>query len=127
MNSVTADSISASSSPVQVIQWSARVEQERRQALSNLNRSVEGASLCTLRGERVDQAKYHEGQVAVLGEVLRALRGGIPVSPEGYTELLGVIRERWRGRAAEATAASHIWQSYIAGGLDALEQAARGN
>ncbi len=86
------------------------IEAARAAALDDLGAVAAGASLCTLRGERIPAAKYHEGAVAALGEALRAERDR-RAAPDPGT---------WGAQWAQLAESDDGWRAYIAGGRAAL-------
>jgi hypothetical protein len=87
-----------------------RVLGAQRAALEALQSAAGDQSLCTLSRERVNAAKYYEGQVTALGDAARAVRSGAPLPrPEDWGDI-AVVRAETDPR----------WRSYLVGGRDAL-------
>lgn len=98
------------------IQVAAGLSSARDTALRSLDQASEGQSLCTLRGEKVEAAKYFEGRVVALTELLRQ---------SDQTQLkvaADQLAQQWRGDFAERAAADPGWRSYLAGLLDACSE-----
>lgn len=63
-------------------------------------------------------AKYHEGEVAALGEAMRAV---ISAGPREAIPLVREARDRWAHRSVSLSASpSPAWRAYYEGGRDAL-------
>ncbi|MRX43705.1 hypothetical protein [Agromyces kandeliae] len=77
------------------------------------------ATSCALAkdGRSHPAGKFHEGRTAALGELLRACPADAPGST--IVALAASLAEQWRGRTAPG-GGSRDWESYRAGGLDAL-------
>lgn len=88
------------------------------QALASLQHVAAEDSLCTLTGERVQAAKYFEGQVVALKELRRVRRTGL--SPEADNEARLALIEGWSTRLHSHDSSDLKWQSYLTGGRDAL-------
>jgi len=73
-------------------------------------------SMCAIArsGRPMPALKYHEGRVAMLGEVRRALESG-GIDDERIRE----IGDRWQ-RHERLAASSPDWEAYLQGGIDAL-------
>lgn len=91
------------------------IEAARAEALDSLSAAASGASLCTLRGERLPAAKYHEGAVAALGDARRAVRDG-QAAPDP---------ESWGAQWAEFAERDDGWRAYVTGGRAALASLGR--
>jgi hypothetical protein len=94
------------------------------ESLDALNTAASGDSLCTLSGDKVEAAKYLEGQVIALKLALRFAK-----APEGdyntATDLFREVRSEWIRKNLEGFSSSPSWVSYRTGGLDALASAER--
>lgn len=94
----------------------------RRNAAANRWAEATGdAAPCALdRGRNSpDRAKYHEGEVAALGEAMRIVAAAGPVEA---LELVSDACESWRHRANSLSASpTRAWRAYHEGGRDALE------
>ncbi len=88
------------------------------QALASLQHVAAEDSLCTLTGERVQAAKYFEGQVVALKELRRIRRTGL--SPEADNEARLALVDQWSTRLRSHDRSDLKWQSYLTGGVDAL-------
>jgi hypothetical protein len=91
-----------------------RVAEE--QALARLTELAAGRSMCVVgrSGQSFPAAKYHEGAVAALSDLRRALAsGGDP------STTLATVRERWTERSRASTLGED-WAAYNAGARDAL-------
>jgi hypothetical protein len=91
-------------------------------ALSRAREALQGVaandSLCTLQGERVQAAKYWEGQVVALRELQRAGHG--VHSPEGRSGGHAALISQWSEQLRAHERSDLKWRSYLTGGLDAL-------
>ena len=90
-----------------------------RESLDALNRAASGDSLCTLKGERVETAKYLEGQVVAIKSLITL------IDQQGDSELstlLPLAKEAWLARNPEGFSQAPSWVSYRLGGIDVLEQ-----
>lgn len=79
-----------------------------------------GGTACTLdrAGTTPYAAKYHEGEVAALGEAMRAM---ISAGPREAVPLVREARDRWAHRAVSLSASpAPAWRAYHEGGRDAL-------
>lgn len=96
--------------------------QTLNESLDALNTAASGDSLCTLSGEKVEAAKYLEGQVIALKLALRFARA----SQQEDVLVAVVLREaraEWIRKNPEGFSSSPSWVSYRMGGLDALDSA----
>jgi len=73
--------------------------------------------LCTLSGDRVEAAKYFEGQVIAIKNVLKR---SVQNSSLELAEVLGQAEQAWSNRNPEGFSDAPAWVSYRLGGLDAL-------
>lgn len=94
------------------------------ESLDALNRAAAGDSLCTLSGERVEAAKYLEGQVIALKLALR-YSGASERENDAAIESLSQARAEWIRKNPEGFSSSPSWVPYRMGGLDALDSAQR--
>lgn len=81
-----------------------------------------GASAACARardGEPFPAYKFHEGRVAALTQLARAVRQG-----EAAADVLQRLDVLWRAEAARRTSAGRDWRAYAAGGLDAVRSCA---
>jgi len=88
----------------------------KEQALARLTELADGRSMCVIgrSGQSFPAAKYHEGAVAALSDLRRALAsGGDP------STILATVRERWTERSRASTL-SEDWAAYHAGARDTL-------
>ncbi len=94
------------------------VDMRRAEALGRLAMATGDASLCAVSrsGRPAPAAKYHEGAVAALTDVLRHLAESV----EPAEAAVDHVRERWSARRDAATALTANWQAYLDGGLDTL-------
>ena len=95
------------------------LSRRRRQAAERWSAATGGQPACRIDDESDPLvAKYHEGEVAALGEALRT------VLAEGPRDALPVVRaarDRWAHRAVSLAAArGPEWRAYDEGGRDAL-------
>ena len=95
-------------------------------ALAGLGAATGGQSLCGLsRGAAPPPTvKYHEGAAAALAEarrVVRAVAEG-PGAADAVRSVLLDVRARWLEQSRSTGRTGPSWTSYLAGGLDALEQ-----
>ncbi len=93
------------------------------ESLDALNRVASGDSLCTLSGDKVEAAKYLEGQVIALKLALRLVRESEPKAI-AVTDVLRDARAKWIRKNPERFSSSPLWVSYRMGGLDALDSVA---
>ena len=92
----------------------------RRAAAARWAGATSGDAPCTLdqAGTAPYAAKYHEGEVAALGEAMRAV---VDAGPREAIPLVRAARDRWAHRAVSLTASpSPAWRAYHEGGRDAL-------
>lgn len=94
------------------------------ESLDALNRAASGDSLCTLSGDKVEAAKYLEGQVIALKLALR-LAGVSESNDSPVTHVLRDARAEWIRKNPEGFSSSPSWVSYRMGGLDALDSVAK--
>jgi hypothetical protein len=95
-------------------------------AVARLTAAAAGQSLCVVsrRGDAASPLKYHEGAVAALAQVRRSVRS---IAPEGSDEdqhrlAVARIHDTWLAQSQSPARTSPGWESYLNGGLDALEQ-----
>lgn len=93
------------------------------ESLDALNRAASGDSLCTLSGDKVEAAKYLEGQVIALKLAIRLVRESEPKA-FAVTDVLRDARAEWIRKNPEGFSSSPSWVSYRMGGLDALDSVA---
>jgi len=95
-------------------------------ALAGLGEVAGGQSLCELSrgGTPLPGAKYHEGAAAALAEARRALCSVAerPGTADADRSVLQSIQAHWRAQSSSPGRAGPHWESYLAGGLDALDQ-----
>ena len=95
-------------------------------ALAGLGAVVGGQSLCELSRDAtpLPTAKYHEGTAAALAEARRALCSVAerPRSADRDRSVLHSIRAHWLAQSSSPGRTGPHWDSYLAGGLDALDQ-----
>lgn len=121
---------SAANSPTHVhrvtVSWRSALDTLRRDTLAHLMTVSEGESLCRLSGDRVNAAKYWEGQAAYLGVLSQeASRNHLDSeSPPGPEVFWRVERRQPRPPAGEH-GLSEDWRSYLAGWADARSRAER--
>jgi hypothetical protein len=84
-------------------------------ALQSLQTVSEGDSLCTLRGDRVNAAKYYEGRVVAL----KALR---TAAPDARGQRADELLVTWSREYAAHAAHDSGWSSYLAGLLDTCRE-----
>ena len=94
------------------------------ESLDALNRVASGDSLCTLSGERVEAAKYLEGQVIALKLALRLVTAEEERDREP-TDLIRCALDEWAKKNPESFSQAPSWVSYRLGGIDVLDSAAR--
>lgn len=99
-----------------------RVARLRAEAIRAWSDALGDSSACALTksGRSFPAAKFHEGRVAALGEMLRGLRDDPP--PSRISELVTTLRESWEGRQQPRADGGGEWASYRAGGLEALRE-----
>ena len=91
--------------------------QKLHESLDALNQAASGDSLCTLKGDRVEAAKYLEGQVIALKDVLKRSEQDSSLPP---SEVLDQAEQAWSNRNPEGFSDAPSWMSYRLGGLDAF-------
>ena len=91
--------------------------QKLHESLDALNQAASGDSLCTLKGDRVEAAKYLEGQVIALKDVLKRSEQDSSLPP---SEVLDQAEQAWSNRNPEGFSDAPSWVSYRLGGLDAF-------
>jgi hypothetical protein len=89
-----------------------------RESLDALNRAASGDSLCTLKGERVETAKYLEGQVVAIKSLIKLVD---QQADSELSTLLALAKEAWLARNPEDFSHAPSWVSYRLGGIDVLE------
>ncbi len=99
-----------------------RVARLRAEAIRAWSDALGDSTACALTksGRSFPAAKFHEGRVAALGEMLRGLRDDPP--PGRVSELISTLGESWEGRSQPGTNNGGEWASYRAGGLEALRE-----
>ena len=73
--------------------------------------------MCTLSGDRVEAAKYLEGHVIALKDVLKRSEQDPSLPP---LEVLDQAEQAWSNRNPEGFSDAPSWVSYRLGGLDAF-------
>jgi len=91
--------------------------QQLHESLDALNRAASGDSLCTLSDDRVEAAKYLEGQVIAIKNVLKRSEQGPSLE---LVEVLYDAKREWNDRNPEGFSDAPSWVSYRLGGLDAF-------
>ena len=95
-------------------------------ALGDLGTLAGGQSLCELSRADTPLAtvKYHEGAAAALAEARRAVCSVLegPGSADTDRSALQSIRANWLAQSRSPGRTGPSWGSYLAGGLDALDQ-----
>jgi hypothetical protein len=91
--------------------------QKLHESLDALNHAASGDSLCTLSGDRVEAAKYFEGQVIAIKNVLKRIQQDSALDP---VEVLDQAEQAWSNRNPEGFSEMPSWVSYRLGGLDAF-------
>ncbi|HMO11447.1 MAG TPA: hypothetical protein PKB06_08105 [Actinotalea sp.] len=89
-----------------------------REALAELDSSLNGAALCRVAGDALRPAKHWEGRSAALAEVRRSLRRS--TSPP--SEVVSEVRRHRLERFGELSGPA--WRAYTAAGLEVLVQLA---
>jgi hypothetical protein len=99
-----------------------RVVRLRAEAIRAWSDALGDSTACALTksGRSFPAAKFHEGRVAAVGELLRSLRDD--PSPNRISELAATLGESWERRPQPRTDAGGEWASYRAGGLEALRE-----
>lgn len=100
-----------------------QIERLLADAEQQLNGAVGASSLCAISrsGARVDGAKYLEGRVAALRDLLRGGGNGTDV-----TGTLQAVGATWRAALAMVVDndMGPVWIAYRTGGVDVLEEVA---
>ncbi|MFC5503320.1 hypothetical protein ACFPJ4_13815 [Lysinimonas soli] len=98
------------------------VQRARADAIQAWSDALGDSTACALAksGRSYPSAKFHEGRVAALGEVLRGM-------PDGATQTwiaaaVAEVRGAWRLRRQPGADPEGEWASYRAGGLEALRE-----
>ena len=95
-------------------------------ALEGLGAATGGQSLCDRSRGATQQmtVKYHEGAAAALAEARRAVCSltEAPGSADTDRSVLQSIRASWLAQSLSPRRKGPSWGSYLAGGLDALDQ-----
>jgi len=97
------------------------LHRRRRAAAQRWADATGGAAPCAVdrSGAQRDPAKYHEGEVAALGEAMRLVAAAGPV--DGLVQVEEALAE-WTHRANSLSASpSSAWRAYHQGGRDALQ------
>ena len=99
------------------IQTPAGLSLARDHALQALTSAAKGDSLCTLRGEHVEAAKYFEGRVAALSALMRQ------DTTDDLVQRATELAAQWSTDYLERAATSAAWASYRQGLLDVCDEA----
>ena len=73
-------------------------------------------------GRSYPAGKFHEGRIAALGELLRRIDAD--ASAQKIADAAGELRADWEGRPMPGAGESRDWESYRAGGVQALGELA---
>lgn len=92
----------------------------RRRAAQEWSTALGDATSCALArdGRSHPAAKFHEGQVAALGELSRKVTDG--TDPARIGTVAATIRARWADQVMPGGGEDRDWESYRSGGLQAL-------
>lgn len=99
------------------------VRRRRTDAAQAWSDALGGATSCTLAkdGRSHPTAKYQEGRAAAFGDVLRRLEHAAPA--EDVTAAAAALAGEWASRTPLG-GGNRDWESYRAGGVDALRELA---
>ncbi|MGW9629866.1 hypothetical protein ACWGST_04125 [Agromyces sp. NPDC055520] len=99
-----------------------RTEMKRRRlaAAEEMSMLLGDTTACAIAkdGRSYPAAKFHEGRIAGLGELLR--RVDAESTEEQITDAAARLRTDWERRPMPGAGESREWQSYRAGGVQAL-------
>lgn len=97
-----------------------RVQRARLAAVEQMTVLAGVSSACAIArdGGSFPAYKFHEGRVAALSAVARALRRGEPE----VGEVVAALGEQWSAEVERRAGQSRDWQAYAAGGLDAVRE-----
>lgn len=104
----------------------ASVKRRRAEAVQAWSASLGDVTACAIAkdGGSYPAGKFHEGRVAALGELMRRLDDAS--TPGQVVESAAALAEEWEGRVQPGAGASREWESYRAGGVQALQELAAG-
>ncbi|WP_448006785.1 hypothetical protein [Agromyces bauzanensis] len=105
----------------------ATVKRRRLEAAEEWSTLLGDTTACAIAkdGRSYPAGKFHEGRVAALGELLRRLDA--ESTEERIADAAAELRADWEHRPMPGAGESRDWQSYRAGGVQALgEFAVRG-
>ena len=102
----------------------AEVKRRRLAAAEELSMLLGDTAACAIAkdGRSYPAGKFHEGRIAALGELLR--RVDAESTEEQITDAATQLRTDWEGRPMPGAGESREWQSYRAGGMQALGESA---
>ncbi len=102
----------------------AQLARLRADAIHAWSDALGDSSACALTksGRSFPAGKFHEGRVAALGELLRAIHDDSP--PARIAEAIATLRASWEARPEPRTDTTGEWASYRAGGIEALRELA---
>lgn len=98
----------------------AEVKRRRIMIAEELSLLLGSTTACAIAkdGRSYPAAKFHEGRIAALGELLR--RVDAASTEAQITDAAAQLRADWEGRPMPGAGESREWQSYRAGGMQSL-------
>jgi hypothetical protein len=102
----------------------AEVKRRRLAAAEELSMLLGDTTACAIAkdGRSYPAGKFHEGRIAALGELLRRIDAD--ASAEKIADAAGELRADWERRPMPGAGESRDWESYRAGGVQALGELA---
>lgn len=102
----------------------AEVKRRRLEAAEEWSVLLGDTTACAIAkdGRSYPAGKFHEGRVAALGELLRLI--GADPTEDQIADAAAALRADWEHRPMPGAGESREWQSYRAGGVQALGELA---
>ncbi len=96
------------------------VKRRRLEAAEELSMLLGDTTACAIAkdGRSYPAGKFHEGRIAALGDLLR--RTDTASTAEGIADAATELRSEWEHRVVPGGGQSRDWESYRAGGVQAL-------
>ncbi|GAA2032636.1 hypothetical protein GCM10009819_15870 [Agromyces tropicus] len=109
--------------PVRPVAVRDDLRERRARAAEAWAATMGDATSCALAkdGRSHPAGKFHEGRTAALGELMRACPAD--ATAPSATALAAALADEWAGRAVPG-GGSRDWESYRAGGIEALREVA---